>query len=697
MSDSTGTVVSAANAGAVSQLEPERCQRKLEHYQQRLEQMESLFTHMADAVFVAEPDGQIIDANPAACALVGYEKQELLKIHLWDFVISASRDEILELFSTLAPGIPVALQRTYRCKNGEQKIVELRQTRADHGGRDLIVISSRDVTGMARNKALLAGEKKLLEMVAQGDPLGDILTALCRLAEELCSRSITSILLLDPKTRQLWHGAAPSLPAEYVAAINGGVIGPSAGSCGTAAYRGEPVIVSDIASDPLWKDYRHLALPWGLRACWSMPIFSTERTVLGTFAIYSREPGSPNAPLRELIERLAQLASIAIERIRAQEKLRRNKAYLAEAQKASLTGSFGWNVASGELFWTDETFRILEYDPTIKPSLGAVFSRIHPDDIPLVKKILEQATHDGTSLDFEHRLLMPDGSVKHVHIVGHALKGEPQGKEFVGAVTDVTEHQRAKAALERALSELKKSEEARAELARSARMTTMGELAASIAHEVNQPLTAVVTNANAALRWLDREAPDLDEARQAVQRIVRDGNRGSEVIGRIRALLKKEPPQRTLVNVNEPIREIARLAQPEAQGAALQLELAAELPLVLADLVQLQQVLLNLVANAIDAMNTVWDRPRVVRIETKSNGNGTVLVTVRDSGIGIPPEKMEQLFNPFFTTKPEGLGMGLSISRSIVEGHGGRLWAECNDGPGATFHFNLPIEKGGVT
>jgi len=697
MSDRTYTGESATSTEAVLQHEPERCRRKLEQDQKRLAQMESLFANMADAVFVAEIDGQVVDVNPAACALLGYEKEELLRMRMCDFVLSASRDDILELFSTMTPGVPVAVQRTYRRKNGEQKIVEVRQTRDDHGGRDLIVVSSRDITETARTRTLMAGEKHLLEMVARGRPLGEILDALCRFSEELCSRSITSILLLDPGTGQLWHGAAPSLPREYIEAINGGVIGPSAGSCGTAAFRGEPVIVSDIALDPLWRNYRDLALPFGLRACWSMPIFSTERRVLGTFANYFRQPGTPTRPLRELNERLAALASIAIERTHAQELLRRNEAYLAEGQKASRTGSFGWNVSNGELFWTDETFRILQYDRTIKPSLEAVFQRVHPNDVALVKQLMDRGAEDGTSLDFGHRLLMPDGSVKHVHIVGHVLADGPHGREFVGAVTDVTEHHRAKAALEQALSELKKSEEARSELARVARMTTLGELAASIAHEVNQPLTAVVTNANAALRWLDRAAPNLDEAREAAQRIIRDGNRGSEVIGRIRALLKKEPPPKTRVDVNEIVRETTRLAQAEAHGAALQLELAGELPLVLADRVQLQQVLLNLVANALDAMNTVWDRPRVVRIETKSNGKDVVLVAVRDSGVGLPPEKMARVFETFFTTKPEGLGMGLSISRSIVEAHGGHLWAEHNDGPGATFRFALPVQKGAVT
>ena len=554
----------------------------------------------------------------------------------------------------------------------------------------------RDAAGSKQAGRLLAGEKHLLEIVAQGQPLEAILTALCRLFEQLCPGSLTSILLLEPATGRLWHGAAPSLPLEYTEAINGGLIGPSAGSCGTAAYRAEPVIVRDIASDPLWQDYRDLALPHRLRACWSTPIFSTGRKVLGTFAIYFRQPGSPARRHHDLIQQLAHLACIAIERTRAREALRRNEAYLAEAQKVSRTGSFGWNVGTGELFWSDETCCILGYDRGARPSLDAVFDRIHPSDRAFVRQILDHAARQGTSLDFEHRLVMPDGSVKHVHLVGHALNDEADGREFAGAVMDVTEHHRARAALEQALSDLKKSELARAELARVARMTTMGELAASIAHEVNQPLAAVVANANACLRWLDRPDPNLDEAREAARRIVRDGIRGSEVISRIRALLKKEPPQRAPLNPNDVIREIARLAQVESLGAALQLELADPLPAVSADRVQLQQVLLNLMANALDAMKTVWDRPRVLRVETLTQQDGAVLVTVRDTGVGLPPGKIERLFDTFYTTKTGGLGMGLSICRSIVEGHGGRLWAEANEGPGATFRFTLPAEKGEI-
>jgi signal transduction histidine kinase len=240
---------------------------------------------------------------------------------------------------------------------------------------------------------------------------------------------------------------------------------------------------------------------------------------------------------------------------------------------------------------------------------------------------------------------------------------------------------------------LKKTEE---ELARVARVTAMGELTASIAHEVNQPLAAVVTNGNASLRWLANEPPNFDEARQALRNIVRDGNRASDVIARIRAVLKKSEPAAGRLDLNEIIREIVALTQGEVErrGASLRTDLAANLPAVMGDRVRLQQVLLNLVINALDAMNDVMDRPRAIEVRTRAQEPKSILIAVEDSGIGLGPEKGSRLFDAFYTTKPDGLGMGLSISRSIVEEHGGRLWAAPNEGRGATFQFTLPTEDG---
>ena len=254
---------------------------------------------------------------------------------------------------------------------------------------------------------------------------------------------------------------------------------------------------------------------------------------------------------------------------------------------------------------------------------------------------------------------------------------------------------RTKLARKRAEEALKKSE---AELDRVARVTAMGELTASIAHEVNQPLAAVVTNGNACLRWLAADPPNFDEAREAIQRIIRDGNRAGDVIARIRAFLKKSDPVACRVDCNDIILEIVALTQSEVarRGASIETILAPSLPAVTGDRVQLQQVLLNLVINALDAMSGIADRPRVVRIRTSAPAPKTVLVAVEDSGIGLAPEQAAQLFNAFYTTKPEGLGMGLSISRTIIEAHGGKLWAAPNEGCGATFRFTLPAGEGTI-
>jgi signal transduction histidine kinase len=254
----------------------------------------------------------------------------------------------------------------------------------------------------------------------------------------------------------------------------------------------------------------------------------------------------------------------------------------------------------------------------------------------------------------------------------------------------VTEQRRAEAARQRAEDALA---EAKAELARMARVTTMGELAASIAHEINQPLTAVVINGNACRRWLAAEPANMQEANEALQRIIRDANRASDVITRIRGFLRRGEQRQTRLDVNEVIGEVIGLVQGEARtnGVSLQVEAAADLPVVVADRVQLQQVVLNLVMNAIEAMGSITGRARILEVWTEARDPDAVLVAVRDSGVGLDPEHRDRIFDAFYTTKSEGMGMGLAISRSIVEAHGGRLWATPNAGPGETFQFTLPI------
>jgi PAS domain S-box-containing protein len=508
-----------------------------------------------------------------------------------------------------------------------------------------------------------------------------------------------------------------------------------------------------------------------------------------------------------------RFAAQALER--QEEKLQQSEAYLSEAQRLSHTGSFGWRISTGDIVWSEESFRIFQYDRTTKPTVELILQRVHPEDATLVQQTIESAAQDGKDFDFEHRLLMPDGSVKHVHVVAHAERDESGELEFVGAVMDTTETKRAEEALRRSesylaeaqrlthtgswawrvagrdalhlseewyriygfdpeeglsawekrqqrvhpedrakwqetidraigeksdyevelrillpdgtvkythtvghpvlnasgdvvqfvgtmidVTERKRAEEERerlrqahADLARVNRVTTMGELTASLAHEVNQPIAAAVTNANTCVRWLAADTPNLEEARAAAMRIVKDGTRAAEIISRIRLLFKKGTAERELVDINEVIREMLVLLRNEATrySISVRTELAADLPQVMGDRVQLDQVMMNLIVNGIDAMKDA-DGARELTIKSQKAENDRILVSVGDTGVGLPVQQADQIFKAFFTTKSQGTGMGLSISRSIIESHGGRLWAADNSPRGASFCFSLPTK-----
>ncbi len=542
-----------------------------------------------------------------------------------------------------------------------------------------------DITDRKRAEVLLAGEKRLLEMVARGDSFAQILDSLCRLVEEQTSDALASILLLDENGKQLRHGGAPSLPKAYTEAIDGSEIGPSMGSCGTAAYLGTQVIVSDIASDPLWADFRELALAHSLRACWSTPISSAEGKVIGTFAMYYREPRSPSPRDQDIIGQITHLAGVAIQHKLAEDALQRSERYLAEAQRLTHTGSWGWRVAGKEaLHLSEEWYRIYGFDPQHgMPNREQRLERIHPEDRAKYVATIDRAVAANSDYDIEYRII-PGGTVKHVQSVGHpVLDASGNLVQFVGSTTDITERKLAEEALR----------QAQADLAYMNRVTTMSELAASLAHEIKQPIAAAVTDANTCLRWLTRETPDLEEARQTASRVVKDATRAAEIITRIRLLFKRGTPERELVDVNEVIREMIVLLSSEATRYAISVrtELAQDLPQVMADRVQLQQVLMNLMINGIDAMKDV-DGVRDLAINARRPEKDQVLVSVSDTGVGLPQQQADQIFNAFFTTKLHGTGMGLPISRSIIEAHGGRLWASANASRGAIFHLTLPTK-----
>jgi PAS domain S-box-containing protein len=1051
------------------------------------ERWRSVFENSAIGVALTDLNGSFLATNHVFQAMLGYTEEELRALTFLEVTHEYYRQANWSLITELVEGKrrQFQIEKKYRRKDGSWIWVSNNVSLVPGTERvpRFIMALSEDITERKRAEALLTGEKRILEMVAKGDPLPQILDSVCRFVEEDATGFLASILLLHGN--RLRHGGAPSLPKIYTDAIDGALIGPSAGSCGTAAYRGEQVIVEDIATDPLWTDYRGIALPHSLRACWSTPVFSSQGKVIATFAMYYREPRSPDPRDLEIIGQTTHLAGVAIERKLTQEALQRSEAYLAEAQRLTHTGSWAWNVRTGAHFWSQEVFRIYECDPGMPPtwdfllerahpedraeierrvkwestqkewtdsesdfrivlpdgtikhlhtiahpatdesgeitevvgtimdvtkrkraeetlrrseeslleaqrlshtgswkhdvatgavivspeihrifgvqpdedisSVGFWLSRNHPEDQQRIQELFQRSESQKTDYEADYRIVLPDGTIKHLHAVGHPVLNESGDLvEFLGTAIDVTEQVQTRAALENALQEIKQRNEAlrasehnlnliintipalvwsarpdgsaeffnqhyldyvslsaeqakdwgwtvavhpddlnglagawqsimvsgkqgeaearlrrfdgeyrwflfranplrdaygkivkwfginadiedrkrteeklrrseaylaeaqrmthtgswawnlrtdalywsqeifsicgcdpettptwdfllkrvhpedrsemerrrkreatpkewadselqfrivlpdgtikhlhsishlvmdesgeitevvgsvgdvterkRAEeererlrqletdLAHTNRVTMLGELATSLAHELNQPIAAAITSANACLRWLAHHPPDLERARAAATRIENDGSRAAQIIQRLRAFYKTgAPPKRELVDLNQVAGEMLALLRNEAErhSILLRTELALQLPQIMADRVQLQQVVMNLLLNGIEA---IMGGPGEIIIRSQSTEEGLLLISVSDTGVGLPSEKPDRLFSAFYTTKPQGTGMGLAISRSIIEAHGGRLWATANAERGATFHFTVPAE-----
>ncbi len=377
------------------------------------------------------------------------------------------------------------------------------------------------------------------------------------------------------------------------------------------------------------------------------------------------------------------------ERKRAEQALRRSEAFLAEAQHLSHTGSFSWRVATDEITWSEQLYRIYELEIGVPVTLELIRTRVHPEDLTLYERMVEEARVGGNDFEWQYRLLMPDHSIKYMHALAQSTHDQDGQLEYIAAVQDVTARRLAEEARDKA----------RSELTHVARVTSLGTLTASIAHELNQPLSGIVTNASTCMRMLAADPPNVEGARETARRTIRDGNRASEVITRLRTLFGKKEATNEPVDLNDATRDVLALSLSELQKnrAILRPELADDLPLVTGDRVQLQQVILNLLRNASDAMSTIHDRPRDLLIRTEPDDNDRVRLSVSDVGIGFEPQAADRLFEAFYTTKNEGMGIGLSVSRSIIERHHGRLWATPNNGPGVTFSFSIPCRPEGLT
>jgi PAS domain S-box-containing protein len=434
---------------------------------------------------------------------------------------------------------------------------------------------------------------------------------------------------------------------------------------------------NDVLNDPRVHD-KGWAKDNGMIAFAGYPLIVEDR-LIGVLALFARHTLSET-----ILETLASVADIiaqGIERKRAEEKVLHSEKILAQAQQLSKTGSFSTDLLADEHNWSEELYRIFELNPGTKITSEAIRALFHPEDLPVYEDAFKRAVDGDHDIDITYRIITPSRNVKHLHAVAQ-MEMIAGRAVYVGAIQDVTERKVAELALSRA----------RAELAHMARVTTLSELTASISHEINQPIAATITNANACLRWLTRNEPNLEEIRSAVERIRKDGQRTAEIIARLRSLYKKgSPGQHQLVDLNAIVSEMLVLLRTEANSHSIVMrtELAGDLPLVRADRVQLQQVFMNLMLNGIEAMETIKGE---MTIRTQLDGSN-VLVSISDTGVGLFGHNLDKIFESFFTTKSRGTGMGLSISRSIIEAHGGQLWATNNDARGAIFYFTLPARS----
>lgn len=659
--------------------------------------LRSILSNMGDAVVVADTDGRFLLFNPMAERMFGMGATDTTAKE-WPHQYGLYLPDTVTLF----PYDQLPLVRSIRGEEFNDVEMFVRHEKAPKGfwtrinGRplrgvngDLLggVIVCRDITESKEEEFFRAGQSRVLEMIAADAPLPEVLNSLVLLMEGQAEGLRCSILLLNRDGKHVRHGAAPNLPEVYVKAVNGAPIGPRNGSCGTAMYRRRPVVVTDVLTDPLWADYRELAKICGLRACWSTPILSPRGDVLGSFAMYRQETRGPLQEEQRLTEIATYIAGIAIERQRQQEILRERDARISLAAESADLAFWVLYPDEGTAWMSERGRKIYEFDSNLPLTCELLLSRIHPDERVAVKAEYDRACLLRGAFESEHRLLLPYGKTRWVIMRGRCLQDEHGNLlETIGLTLDVSAQKQ---------SELQQQVQ-REEMAHRNRVSLMGEMTASFAHELNQPLTAIANNASAARRFFDRGNIDPSLLKQLLQDMIADSQRAGEVIRGIRSLVRKDTAViLSLLNLNAIIEDTVRLVGSDVvlRESVVSTELDPQLPQVMAAPVQIQQVLLNLIMNALDAVEKLPPAERRIIISTRSDRGDVAEVSVRDFGVGLPKDRPEKVFDHFFSTKQTGMGMGLTIVRSIVEAHGGTIAAENAPDRGARMIVRLPAAR----
>jgi PAS domain S-box-containing protein len=650
----------------------------------------------SDAVVSMDQTGIIQAANPAIKRIFGYEPEEVIGRQLTVLMPEYMRDLHTNGFNrylftgrrhTNWQGTELTAQR----KNGEEFPVEVSFGELNSAGHRLFTGFIRDISERKQAEiALHAAIDERTRLSAFREEIGMALSHPEELKGILHNCAGAMVRHLDAAFARIWtlSGDGGELELQASAGMYTRLDGPHSRipvgqlKIGLIAQERKPHLTNDAQNDSRVSD-KDWARREKMISFAGYPLILEDRLV-GVMGMFSQKPLTEST--LEALSFAAGFIAQGIERKRAEEALRRSEAFLAEGQRLGQIGSYSWRVATDEIRWSNELYRIYELEIGMPMTLEAIRTRVHPQDLSLYEKMLEKARNGGNDFEWQFRLLMPDQSIKYLHSVAHAARDHDGQLEYISVVQDVTERRQSQEALDKS----------RSELAQMSRLTTMGELAASIAHEVNQPLTAVTNNASACRRLLANRNLEPEVLRQALDEIIQDGTRASAVIARIRAFLKKKPVEPSEVNINEVIQETVALVGQELfqNHVRIEYQLTQPLLLVVADRVQMQQVLLNLIMNAIEAMAANDDQPRLIHIDSRIDESGDLLVAVRDSGTGLG-STAGNVFTPFFTTKANGMGMGLSISRSLIEGLGGRLWAGPNSPRGSVFSFTLPVASGG--
>jgi len=636
----------------------------------------------ADCMKILDLDGRLLFINRAGLEKLGVKDPgDLLHRSLVDDWPERERESLSNAIAQAKSGAIGRFQGSFRTPAGSMKWWDMViMPIADASGAIVQILAvSRDVSAPWKAQAFQAGQHQVLEMIATGAPLAEVLTLLTHVVEDQCERQPCSVLLLDSDGVHVRLGAAPSLPEDYSSRLDGQPVGPGLGSCGTVMQLGRPVIVTDIASDSQWEGLRDAALANGLRACWSTPILSTQKKVLGAFAMYCDTPRRPSCEELRLIETAADLAGAAIDHHRSQEALRRSE----ERSRAILRAIPDWMfVLSKEGVYLD--CHVNNPDGLLVPPevfLGKSMRDIMPASLADgFTQSFERALASNEPERFEYSLDL--GQEERYY---EACIVRCDNDKLLSIVRDITDRKRAE--LDAAAQ--------RQELAHLNRVLILAEQSGALAHELSQPLAAILSNAQAARRLLDRVPLDLDDLRATLDDIIKSDKRAGVVIHRLRELLKKSNTVLQPLDVNEVAREALDLTHSDLllRRVPIKTSLSAGLPPVLGDKVQLQQVILNLVLNACDAMSAVEPTERELTLTTVAD-DGCVQIAVADRGVGIPDGELDTVFDPFVTHREHGLGLGLAISRSIVLAHHGRILAENNADRGATFRCFLPLANG---